>query len=92
MLTVEEIVVFLRKKASTRKHFGKVDIEGMTTLPLLCRFVEDKMTWEIYRQFLWGPALLISPVLEQVKSQKQKYQKKKTKTEKWRKNLENIRN
>ncbi|NWR81271.1 MGA protein, partial [Centropus unirufus] len=33
--------------------------------PLLHEFVEDKMTWEIYRQFLWGPALLISPVLEQ---------------------------
>uniref|UniRef100_A0A663F389 P-type domain-containing protein n=1 Tax=Aquila chrysaetos chrysaetos TaxID=223781 RepID=A0A663F389_AQUCH len=33
--------------------------------PLLHEFVEDKITWEIYRQFLWGPALLISPVLEQ---------------------------
>ncbi|NWR66177.1 MGA protein, partial [Bucorvus abyssinicus] len=29
------------------------------------RFVEDRTTWEIYRQFLWGPALLISPVLDQ---------------------------
>ncbi|XP_054254507.1 maltase-glucoamylase-like isoform X2 [Indicator indicator] len=33
--------------------------------PLLHEFVEDKATWDIYRQFLWGPALLISPVLEQ---------------------------
>ncbi|NXX98579.1 MGA protein, partial [Centropus bengalensis] len=33
--------------------------------PLLHEFVEDKTTWEIHRQFLWGPALLISPVLEQ---------------------------
>ncbi|KGL74967.1 Maltase-glucoamylase, intestinal, partial [Tinamus guttatus] len=32
--------------------------------PLLHEFVEDRTTWEIYRQFLWGPALLISPVLE----------------------------
>ncbi|XP_021239396.1 maltase-glucoamylase, intestinal-like, partial [Numida meleagris] len=33
--------------------------------PLLHEFVEDRTTWEIYRQFLWGPALLISPVLDQ---------------------------
>ncbi|XP_051499825.1 maltase-glucoamylase-like isoform X2 [Apus apus] len=32
--------------------------------PLLHEFVEDRKTWEIYRQFLWGPALLISPVLD----------------------------
>ncbi|NXP02689.1 MGA protein, partial [Thinocorus orbignyianus] len=33
--------------------------------PLLHEFVDDKTTWEIYKQFLWGPSLLISPVLEQ---------------------------
>ncbi|XP_069543659.1 sucrase-isomaltase, intestinal [Brachyistius frenatus] len=33
--------------------------------PLLHEFVEDKMTWDIYKQFLWGPALLISPALDQ---------------------------
>uniref|UniRef100_A0A8C3Q1W3 P-type domain-containing protein n=1 Tax=Chrysolophus pictus TaxID=9089 RepID=A0A8C3Q1W3_CHRPC len=33
--------------------------------PLLHEFVEDRTTWEIYKQFLWGPALLISPVLDQ---------------------------
>ncbi|OXB52510.1 hypothetical protein ASZ78_006216 [Callipepla squamata] len=32
--------------------------------PLLHEFVDDRTTWEIYQQFLWGPALLISPVLE----------------------------
>jgi len=32
------------------------------------RFVNDKDTWEIDRQFLWGPSLLISPVLEEVKT------------------------
>ncbi|NXU47106.1 MGAL glucoamylase, partial [Turnix velox] len=32
--------------------------------PLLHEFVGDRRTWEIFKQFLWGPALLISPVLE----------------------------
>ncbi|XP_027698085.1 maltase-glucoamylase, intestinal-like, partial [Vombatus ursinus] len=27
-------------------------------------FLEDRETWDIFRQFLWGPAFLISPVLE----------------------------
>ncbi|XP_029441992.1 LOW QUALITY PROTEIN: maltase-glucoamylase, intestinal-like, partial [Rhinatrema bivittatum] len=31
--------------------------------PLLHEFVEDRETWDVYKQFLWGPALLISPVL-----------------------------
>nr|XP_034988351.1 sucrase-isomaltase, intestinal [Zootoca vivipara]XP_034988352.1 sucrase-isomaltase, intestinal [Zootoca vivipara] len=33
--------------------------------PLLHEFVSDKTTWDIYKQFLWGPAFLISPVLDQ---------------------------
>uniref|UniRef100_A0A672ULX4 alpha-glucosidase n=1 Tax=Strigops habroptila TaxID=2489341 RepID=A0A672ULX4_STRHB len=33
--------------------------------PMLHEFVEDRTTWEIYEQFLWGPALLISPVMQQ---------------------------
>ncbi|KAF4788286.1 hypothetical protein TURU_162186 [Turdus rufiventris] len=32
--------------------------------PLLHEFVEDRETWNIDAQFLWGPALLISPVLK----------------------------
>ncbi|NXB27553.1 MGA protein, partial [Eulacestoma nigropectus] len=32
--------------------------------PLLHEFVEDRNTWDIYEQFLWGPALLISPVMK----------------------------
>ncbi|NXB27038.1 MGA protein, partial [Rhagologus leucostigma] len=32
--------------------------------PLLHEFVEDRTTWDIYRQFMWGAGLLISPVLE----------------------------
>uniref|UniRef100_A0AAX7UXJ2 alpha-glucosidase n=1 Tax=Astatotilapia calliptera TaxID=8154 RepID=A0AAX7UXJ2_ASTCA len=39
--------------------------KGSTVIrPLLHEFVDDKTTWEIYRQFLWGPALLISPALD----------------------------
>ncbi|XP_072852258.2 sucrase-isomaltase, intestinal isoform X2 [Pogona vitticeps] len=33
--------------------------------PLLHEFVNDRVTWDIYRQFLWGPALMISPVLDE---------------------------
>lgn len=34
---------------------------------LIChRFVNDRNTWDVYKQFLWGPALLITPVLDQV--------------------------
>ncbi|KAG7264690.1 hypothetical protein CRUP_006217 [Coryphaenoides rupestris] len=32
--------------------------------PLLHEFVDDRDTWDIYKQFLWGPALLITPVME----------------------------
>ncbi|KAM3654006.1 LOW QUALITY PROTEIN: maltase-glucoamylase-like, partial [Ammospiza maritima maritima] len=32
--------------------------------PLLHQFVEDRTTWDIDRQFLWGEGLLVSPVLE----------------------------
>ncbi|XP_036440892.1 maltase-glucoamylase, intestinal isoform X2 [Colossoma macropomum] len=40
-------------------------VEGSTVVrPLLHEFVNDKVTWDIHRQFLWGPALLISPALE----------------------------
>ncbi|XP_075617740.1 sucrase-isomaltase, intestinal [Balearica regulorum gibbericeps] len=39
---------------------------GSTVIrPVLHEFVEDTTTWEIYEQFLWGPALLISPVMQQ---------------------------
>ncbi|XP_064418118.1 maltase-glucoamylase [Latimeria chalumnae] len=32
--------------------------------PLLHEFTEDRMTWDIHTQFLWGPALMISPALD----------------------------
>ncbi|KAK4819612.1 hypothetical protein QYF61_008361 [Mycteria americana] len=39
---------------------------GSTVIrPIFHEFVEDRTTWEIYEQFLWGPALLISPVMQQ---------------------------
>ncbi|XP_059187897.1 sucrase-isomaltase, intestinal isoform X2 [Centropristis striata] len=41
-------------------------VRGSTVIrPLLHEFVDDKATWTIDRQFLWGPALLITPVLEE---------------------------
>ncbi|XP_067246031.1 sucrase-isomaltase, intestinal [Chanodichthys erythropterus] len=33
--------------------------------PMLHEFVTDETTWSIDRQFLWGPALLITPALDQ---------------------------
>uniref|UniRef100_A0A8D0L7P9 P-type domain-containing protein n=1 Tax=Sphenodon punctatus TaxID=8508 RepID=A0A8D0L7P9_SPHPU len=41
-------------------------VRGSTVArPVLHEFVDDKTTWDIYKQFLWGPALLISPVLDE---------------------------
>ncbi|XP_028817377.1 maltase-glucoamylase, intestinal isoform X2 [Denticeps clupeoides] len=38
---------------------------GSTVIrPVLHEFVSDKKTWDIYKQFLWGPALLITPALD----------------------------
>uniref|UniRef100_H0X529 Uncharacterized protein n=1 Tax=Otolemur garnettii TaxID=30611 RepID=H0X529_OTOGA len=43
----------------------KAHIEGSTVVrPLLHEFTDDITTWDIDRQFLLGPAILISPVLE----------------------------
>ncbi|AWO99215.1 putative maltase-glucoamylase intestinal-like [Scophthalmus maximus] len=39
--------------------------KGSTVVrPLLHEFVNDTTTWSIYKQFLWGPALLITPALD----------------------------
>ncbi|XP_014441943.1 probable maltase-glucoamylase 2 [Tupaia chinensis] len=43
----------------------KAHVEGSTVVrPLLHEFTGDKTTWNIDRQFMLGPAILISPVLE----------------------------
>ncbi|PIO31451.1 hypothetical protein AB205_0103080, partial [Aquarana catesbeiana] len=40
--------------------------KGSTVVrPLLHEFIEDKNTWDVYKQFLWGPAFMISAVVEQ---------------------------
>ncbi|XP_078676770.1 lysosomal alpha-glucosidase-like isoform X1 [Branchiostoma floridae x Branchiostoma belcheri] len=46
--------------------FHQAHTEGSTVVrPLLHEFVNDKETHAIDRQFLWGPALLFSPVLDE---------------------------
>lgn len=35
---------------------------------VLTRFPEDENTWSIDRQFMFGPSLLISPALDEVRS------------------------
>ncbi|KAM9216330.1 putative maltase-glucoamylase 2 [Dugong dugon] len=43
----------------------KAHVEGSTVVrPLLHEFADDTVTWKIDRQFMLGPAILISPVLE----------------------------
>ncbi|KAK2509748.1 hypothetical protein MC885_012888 [Smutsia gigantea] len=43
----------------------KAHVEGSTVVrPLLHEFTDDHTTWDIDRQFMLGPAILISPVLE----------------------------
>ncbi|KFO22137.1 Maltase-glucoamylase, intestinal [Fukomys damarensis] len=45
----------------------KAHTEGSTVVrPLLHEFVSDRATWDVDSQFLLGPALLVSPVLEPV--------------------------
>lgn len=37
---------------------------GTVIRPLLHEFFSDTVTWDIYKQFLWGPAFMVTPVLE----------------------------
>ncbi|KAJ7393936.1 hypothetical protein OS493_003605 [Desmophyllum pertusum] len=47
--------------------FYEAQMDGSTVVrPLMHEFADDKGTWKIDRQFLWGASLLISPVLDQV--------------------------
>lgn len=46
--------------------FHLAHIEGSTVArPLLHEYPEDSVTWDIDYQFLWGPALLISPIVHE---------------------------
>ncbi|XP_066286149.1 maltase-glucoamylase-like [Branchiostoma lanceolatum] len=46
--------------------FHQAHTSGSTVVrPLMHEFISDKVTWTVDRQFLWGPALLISPVLDE---------------------------
>ncbi|NXN56879.1 MGA protein, partial [Rynchops niger] len=45
--------------------FYKAHTQGDTVVrPVLHEFYSDEVTWSVDRQFLWGPGLLISPVLD----------------------------
>ncbi|XP_072330551.1 sucrase-isomaltase, intestinal [Scyliorhinus torazame] len=45
--------------------FHRANVYGDTVVrPLLHEFPSDNLTWTVDRQFLWGPALLITPVLD----------------------------
>uniref|UniRef100_A0A8B9EKM4 alpha-glucosidase n=1 Tax=Anser cygnoides TaxID=8845 RepID=A0A8B9EKM4_ANSCY len=47
--------------------FYKAHTQGDTVArPVLHEFYSDEATWSVDKQFLWGPGLLISPVLDQV--------------------------
>ncbi|XP_017358744.1 sucrase-isomaltase, intestinal [Cebus imitator] len=37
---------------------------GTVIRPLLHEFFNEKATWDIFKQFLWGPAFMVTPVLE----------------------------
>ncbi|KAI5273968.1 putative Maltase-Glucoamylase 2 [Manis pentadactyla] len=52
----------------------KAHVEGSTVVrPLLHEFTDDRTTWDIDRQFMLGPAVLISPVLESSTSEVHAY-------------------
>ncbi|KAG8511483.1 Sucrase-isomaltase, intestinal, partial [Galemys pyrenaicus] len=47
----------------TQMH--EVHANGGTVIrPLLHEFFNDIKTWDIFKQFLWGPAFMVTPVLE----------------------------
>uniref|UniRef100_G1SKM6 Sucrase-isomaltase, intestinal n=1 Tax=Oryctolagus cuniculus TaxID=9986 RepID=G1SKM6_RABIT len=37
---------------------------GTVIRPLMHEFFDDRTTWDIFLQFLWGPAFMVTPVLE----------------------------
>lgn len=54
--------------------FYEAHKKGNTVVrPLLNEFTEDRETWHIDRQFLWGPALLVSPALAENQTEVKAY-------------------
>jgi lysosomal alpha-glucosidase len=48
--------------------FWQAHVQGTTVArPLFFEFPNDVQTYDIDEQFLWGPALLIIPVLDEVR-------------------------
>ncbi|XP_052587358.1 sucrase-isomaltase, intestinal [Peromyscus californicus insignis] len=46
----------------TQMH--EAHVHGGTVIrPLMHEFFDDRATWQIYKQFLWGPAFMVTPVL-----------------------------
>ncbi|XP_040830836.1 sucrase-isomaltase, intestinal [Ochotona curzoniae] len=37
---------------------------GTVIRPLMHEFFDDRATWDIYKQFLWGPSFMVTPVLD----------------------------
>lgn len=60
----------LQKRPARRKPVAVMESLGFlrSDWKSVCcfRFVEDRNTWSIHRQFLWGPALLITAALDKV--------------------------
>ncbi|XP_051054776.1 sucrase-isomaltase, intestinal [Phodopus roborovskii] len=51
----------------TQMH--EAHVHGGTVIrPLMHEFFDDKKTWEIYEQFLWGSAFMVTPVIEPYKT------------------------
>ncbi|XP_072016807.1 sucrase-isomaltase, intestinal-like [Amphiura filiformis] len=45
---------------------AEAHIVGSTVVrPLMHEFTSDSVTWDLDRQFLWGPSLMVSPVLDE---------------------------
>ncbi|KAM7331303.1 hypothetical protein ACRRTK_010492 [Alexandromys fortis] len=45
-------------------HYDVHNLYGWSQMKPTLEFFDDKETWEIYQQFLWGPAFMVTPVLE----------------------------
>ena len=51
---------------NTRINDDGIALQSQLLLRSFSRFYSDEGTWAVDRQFLWGPGLLISAVMDQV--------------------------